>query len=282
MSVMYARYDEGQRSAPTVVLLHGQPGSASDWSRVVHDLVPPPLAVPGVDQLRVIAVDRPGYGASTGPATDWAGNSRALRDLLDKLQVGRAVVVGWSWAGGVALRFALDESDRVAGLVLVGSVGHTAALSPIDYLLAAPVVNGGTPFVMGRLAPAVAKAFRRIGPRKLEAEVAHYVIAETRMTPATAAWTSFAYEQRAMIRESRSLEAALPQIKVSARVLHGWDDQIVPFRAAGALAAALPDARLEVVHGGHLLPLDSPGVVARVIREAVRETSERNGDHVAG
>jgi pimeloyl-ACP methyl ester carboxylesterase len=278
VTAMYPRHDEGPSDGPAVVLLHGQPGSASDWARVTRELGPRE-GTPTGDGLRVIAVDRPGYGASTGAARDWAGNSQALGELLDAEGITRAIVVGWSWAGGVALRAALDDPDRIAGLVLIGSVGHSAALSALDYLLAAPVVSEGTPFVMGRLAPSIARAMRRVGLSKLDDETRHYVAAEARLTPATSAWVSFATEQRSMLRETPSMEAALPQIKQPVRILHGWDDPIVPFKAAGALATALPNATLEVVRGGHLLPLDSPAVVARVIREAVRETSDAAGEH---
>jgi haloalkane dehalogenase len=47
---------------PVVVLLHGQPGSTLSWARVL-----PLLAERG---LRVLVLDRSGYGRTGGPALD--------------------------------------------------------------------------------------------------------------------------------------------------------------------------------------------------------------------
>ncbi|HET6875527.1 MAG TPA: alpha/beta hydrolase, partial [Acidimicrobiales bacterium] len=115
-----------------VLLLHGQPGTAGDWQRVAGLLE---------DRYTVVVPDRPGYGATGGRATGFAGNARATADLLDRLGIERTVMVGHSWAGGVALAAARDYPDRVAGLVLVSSVGPGEHLGWDDRLLAAPVIG---------------------------------------------------------------------------------------------------------------------------------------------
>src|SRR6266480_1885625 len=57
--------DDGMSERPAVVLLHGQPGSALHWRRVI-DRLP--------EDLRVVAEDRPGYGANANPPTGFFGN----------------------------------------------------------------------------------------------------------------------------------------------------------------------------------------------------------------
>ena len=47
-----------------------------------------------------------------------------LRDIFDRLDVDRAIVVGHSWGGTLALTFALDFPQRVAGLVLIAPATH--------------------------------------------------------------------------------------------------------------------------------------------------------------
>ncbi|MDQ2959181.1 MAG: alpha/beta fold hydrolase, partial [Actinomycetota bacterium] len=78
---------------PTIVLLHGQPdSSASFWAlrRALRQLLPA--------GTRVLAPDRPGYGANPAPATDYAGNVRWLRGWLDQIEAGPTVLLGHSWA----------------------------------------------------------------------------------------------------------------------------------------------------------------------------------------
>jgi pimeloyl-ACP methyl ester carboxylesterase len=66
------------------VLLHGQPGSADDWQQVAARLPA---------QLRVVTVDRPGYGSNPQSAGGFGANARALLDLLDSRDIRQAVLV---------------------------------------------------------------------------------------------------------------------------------------------------------------------------------------------
>ncbi len=56
---------------------------------------------------RVVAPDRPGYGATGGAALGLAANADALVGLLDQVGLSAATVVGHSLGGGVALALAL-------------------------------------------------------------------------------------------------------------------------------------------------------------------------------
>jgi len=113
------------------VLLHGQPGSAEDWQQVAERL-------PAT--LRAITADRPGYGSSPLPAAGLAGGVRAVLDELDAPGILRAVLVGHSYGGGVALAVASHAPHRVEAVVLLASVGP-GCLNYLDKLLAAPVAG---------------------------------------------------------------------------------------------------------------------------------------------
>jgi pimeloyl-ACP methyl ester carboxylesterase len=257
---VHARYDEGD--GPPVVLLHGQPGSASDWVRVV-----PLLRERG---LRAVAVDRPGYAGSGSPPADWGGNADALLALLDRLDLPAALLAGWSWGGGVALEAALRAPDRVTGLVLLGSVGHRLAVGPADRLLALPGVRAGIAPLMRRLGPVGVPLLRVTSGSALDPVALRYFAAEARVWPATGAWEAAAVEQVAMVRDAAALSASLPRVRVPAVVVHGWHDQYVAIRAGAALAAALPDARLVPLDAGHLLPFECPGAVADAVAAALK------------
>ena len=103
------------------MLIHGTSASLHTWEGWV-------AALKG--QRRVISFDLPGFGL-TGPFAgqytpdDYRGDSyaRFVLDLLDALQVPRAVVGGNSLGGEVAWRMAVMAPERVAALVLVDAAG---------------------------------------------------------------------------------------------------------------------------------------------------------------
>jgi len=111
---MHTSYRRAGLDAHELVLLHGQPGSAADWQQVTGRLPA---------RLHPVATDRPGYGSSQLPAGGFAVNARAVVDDLDSRGITRAVLVGHSYGGGVALSAASLAPGRVAAVVLLASVG---------------------------------------------------------------------------------------------------------------------------------------------------------------
>src|SRR5438067_11617693 len=73
-----ASVNSRMREHPAIVLLHGQPGSALHWRRVI-DRLP--------EDLRVVAEDRPGYGANASPPTGFFGNADAVVERFDELEL---------------------------------------------------------------------------------------------------------------------------------------------------------------------------------------------------
>ena len=262
---MQVRSDEG--AGTPVVLLHGQPGTAAEWARVA------PLLV--AEGLRVLTVDRPGYGESGGPALDWADNARALVSTLDERAIDTAIVVGYSWAGGVALETGLIAPARVRGLVLMGSVGHPSALTHSDRVLALRAVNKQLGRVMERLGPRAVHILKAVSGSSVDEQAESLLTSEAAQWRENRTWDAFAREQAFLVRDTAALAERLPEITTPALLLHGWKDDVVPLRAGGALAATLPHARLEVVDGGHMLNLEHPEVVARAITTFAQNLSEQ-------
>src|SRR6266481_7578084 len=89
-------------AGPPVVLIHGNPGSGQDWTRLFA-----PLAA----HHEVVAFDRPGHGRSQRPRHIDATievQARLLHDALKQLHVERPIVVGHSWGGALALVYAIN------------------------------------------------------------------------------------------------------------------------------------------------------------------------------
>lgn len=114
-----------QGSGPSVVLLHGA-DKRENWS-----VWTPFLGLS--DTYSLIIPDLIGFGASSKPieTPDHVAQAKILHELMDKLSVQRATLIGTSWGGQVALEFAINWPERVENLVLLSSTYDKAQLRPM-------------------------------------------------------------------------------------------------------------------------------------------------------
>jgi pimeloyl-ACP methyl ester carboxylesterase len=244
-------------------MLHGQPGSHSDWQQLAA-LLPA--------DLRVLAPDRPGYGTSPYPAGDFAHNARAVLAEMDAADIERAVVVGHSYGGGVALSVARMAPGRVEALVLLASVGP-GCLTGWDRLLAAPVAGEVCAVTAWWLTPWLARArlaaISQLRGRPIAVgEYVNWHIWASAHFDRGALWRTFLTEQRALVGELPDLAASLADVRQPVLLLADPQDTLIPAETTYQLAAALPDARIELVRDiGHHLPLRGAAETAVGITE---------------
>jgi pimeloyl-ACP methyl ester carboxylesterase len=245
--------EAGDEDAPPVILIHGFISSNLLWSGVLV-----PLARAG---CRVIAPDLPGYGYSDKPADAQytiAEQARAVIGLMDRLQIGKATIVGASYGGAIAATMALDYPDRVAKLVLVGAVTNDDPKKKFLLRVSCLPVVGDitTPLFLGSrwiLRKRMEDMYRRIGRPINEKMVAsrHHLL-ETANT------------QRATIRTARRWAANRIQreaslIRQPTLLVWGDQDDHIPIADAFRLRDAMPNARLIVFRNcGHLPPAEHP------------------------
>lgn len=113
--VLHAREWSGDDELPICLLIHGLGDSSRVWDRAAQMLAA---------RFRVVAPDLPGHGESS-----WRGDGdytlfEQAHDLLqftDRLGVRRAVVVGHSWGGQIAIELTAHREFQTLGLVLVDS-----------------------------------------------------------------------------------------------------------------------------------------------------------------
>lgn len=102
-----------------VLMIHGASANAREFMFTL---------VPELDeaQLNLIMVDRPGHGYSDrfDDADELGEQARAMAAAVRANAEGPLVVVGHSFGGAVALRFALDYPELTRSVVLLAPVTH--------------------------------------------------------------------------------------------------------------------------------------------------------------
>ena len=104
----------GNPDGTPVILLHGMKFQAETWRELGT------LAVLAGLGLHVLAVDMPGFGRSP---TSERQPVEVLAHFLEQRGLDRAVLIGPSMGGRIALEFAIRFPQRVCGLILIGAVG---------------------------------------------------------------------------------------------------------------------------------------------------------------
>src|SRR3954451_5425316 len=113
-----------------LVLLHGNGSMIEDFqSSGLIDLA--------AKNYRVIAIDRPGFGHSSGPrSTVWTPQAQAdlIAAALKKIGVPRAIILGHSWGTLVALALAVKYPQEVQALVLASGYYYPPARADVVML----------------------------------------------------------------------------------------------------------------------------------------------------
>jgi pimeloyl-ACP methyl ester carboxylesterase len=251
-------------SGPTVLLLHGQPGSGSSWDPLTDRLV---------DRFRVLAPDRPGYGATAGEARGIADNAELAAHLLDETGSAPATVVAHSWSGGVGVLLADRRPDLVRALVLVGAACTPDSIDGFDRVLALPVVGEALTVAglvaLGEVLPKVRRLSARV-PANLRDQFLATLPDQGVLGGERGALgrhrRTFVAEQRALLEELPEVHAALPRLDVPTAVVVGSWDVVVRPAAGRTLAGAVRGAELvELPRAGHFVARDSPGELAGIV-----------------
>lgn len=111
----------GPEDAPAIVFLHGTRTSRAQWTPQLRRLS---------RTYRCVAVDLPGHGVRAGEAFSMASAAYVVAGAIEAaVPAGRAIVVGLSLGGYVAIETAARYPDRVRGLVIAGCSAEPAGVT---------------------------------------------------------------------------------------------------------------------------------------------------------
>jgi pimeloyl-ACP methyl ester carboxylesterase len=167
---------------------------------------------------------------------------------------GRLVLCGASMGGMIAMEAARQAPDRVAALALLGTTARPESIE-----MRAVRENAIRLFEEGRMAEVI------------EPNV-HFAFHSNHAKDDALAATYLEFVLRAgaqqLIRQNRAVivrpdaREHLPRLRCPVLVMHGEDDQLVPFEHAMETAALVPNAQLvPVARCGHMLTMEQPGFV---------------------
>lgn len=248
-----------QGQGPDLIILHGASGSIGDFTM---ELVPA-LA----KRFRVTVFDRPGFGWSE-PATGMGGiwttrsespqeQARVIRAAAQQLGITRPIILGHSYAGSLAMAWALEFPEEPAGLVMLGAVsqpwpGGVARMYHINgsYLGSALAVPLLTAFASAeKVHSVVAQIFR---PQPVP-EAYH----DRAAVPLSLRRSTLRVNARQLTALQDHVAAMAPEfarLRLPVAIIHGDKDRIVPAEThAIPLHAQLSDSRLTLLDGiGHM------------------------------
>ncbi len=257
--------ESGPKNGPPVLLLHGWGASLYMYRHAFERL--------RTNGMRAIGVDLRGYGLSDKPGSDGAYSLEAycadLDALLQALDVPRTALIGQSMGGGLALRYAITQPQRVAKLALINPTG----------LVRIPARN--TLRVMPRTVAGILG--RRLAPRWSIEFILRYVAygdpSKVDATDVEEYWSptqlpGFVYAARAGITEfdwrpvtdTEAAALAIPTV-----VILGTRDRLI--RNTDAAAGRLPGSTLFRIAGGHCVHEENPAEVYGVISRFLAERS---------
>ena len=239
--------------------LHGSGPGASSWSNFNRNVGP--LS----ENYRCLLMDQPGYGKTDSVTMTTESrstvNARAVKELMDTLDIEKASLVGNSMGGGTALAFAVDYPDRLEKMVLMGSGGGginifshqpSEGIKQLNYTFDHPSVE----------------EFRKLINIMLYdgSQVPDSLLEQRYET--VKATPGHLEARKNSVNVQRDLSADLPDIKAPALIIHGRNDRVVPLEGSLRLLTALENSRLVVFnHCGHWAQFEHANLFNRLVED---------------
>jgi pimeloyl-ACP methyl ester carboxylesterase len=236
-------YQECGAANPTaVVLLH---------DGLLHSITWDAVWGPVCAKYHVVRYDRRGYGRSEPSKSPFVPEDDLVK-VMRQVHMDRALIVGNSSGGGLALDFALAHPESVSALLLIGPVVHGMPSS--DYFNERGSQNSA-PIEKGDLRGAAENwskdRFLIAGDNPAARKQLYDGLIQNPQ--------NLKYAGGLEIRPSPPTVVRLSQIRIPALVLVGDADIADVFAYSGAILAALPLAKFEVWQDtGHLIQLQRP------------------------
>ena len=230
-----------ETGSPPLVLIHGSGGTHLHW--------PPQLR--RLPKHRVFGLDLPGHGDSPGPGeTTIEGYVRRVVGWLSEQGIDRAVLAGHSMGGAIAMTAALQEADRVAGLVLVGTGGRLRVTDEILQATADPSLFKEAVEAITTWSYSDHTSEKIVGLAKMR-------MSEIRPEVIHGDYTAC---------NQFDILDRLSQIAVPTLIICGKQDRLTPIKYSRYLEEQIPGSTLVLIeNAGHMVMLEQPVEVSAAV-----------------
>ena len=259
-----------QGSGPAIVLVHGLGGQMGNFT---HSLVE---RLTG--DFRVIVIDRPGSGYSTRARDEFARISfqaEMVAQFIRGLGLDHPLLVGHSLGGAISLAVALNHPECISGLALIAPLTHMPDVvaepfrgleinssilrRAIAWTLATPIsIRRGKSVLDAIFSPETApldfptKAGGLLGLRPRS-------------------FYNTSTDMVSVVADLPAMAGRYASLKVPVSILYGTSDAVLDHEFHGvAMRNKVPGLHLELVAGGHMLPVTAPDVTATFIKNAAQ------------
>lgn len=258
---------------PPVVMVHGLGGQLRNFSYALAEIV--------ARHHRVVLFDRPRSGYSTVDAGSEPGvieQAAMIAAGITALGLEKPLYVGHSLGGAVGLALALNHPGVVRALALIAPLTQPQPEPPAVFrgLAAGAGSKGARLAVANTLALPMAML---TGPATLKQVFAPEPVAPDfdvrgggmlALRPGNVAAAMFEIGRAS--REMEQLQPRYGELSLPVAILFGRGDRVLQFGRDGEKTAGeIARCRLELVDGGHMLPVTQPELTARFIERAATE-----------
>jgi 3-oxoadipate enol-lactonase len=248
-------YFEVRGSGPPLVLLVGLTQDVTLWDGFVDELARRHL---------VVTLDPRGAGRSTASVDGLSTDVMAVDALaiMDKLEIGRADVLGFSMGGMVAQVLAARHPERVRKLALVSSAARLGGVAKAAIRGVIQLFASGDCIIFANdvMAPWL------LGEKALEEGTLVRAMAERRFIPSL---EGFFAQVKAL--ETHDGSELLPHIETPTLCICGEEDALITPREAKAMVKAMPAALYVELPGvGHMCPMEAPQSLLQIVLEFFR------------
>lgn len=256
-----------------VVMVHGLGGQLRNFSYALADIVS--------RHHRVILIDRPRSGYSTVDAGSEPGiveQAALIAAAIGVLGLERPLYVGHSLGGAIGLALALNHPGVVRALALIAPLTQPQPEPPAVFRgLAAGAASKAARFVVSNTialplamltGPATVKQV--FAPETAPADFDVRGGGMLALRPGNVAAAMFEIGRAS--QEMEQLQPRYRELTLPVSILYGRGDHVLDHRRDGeATAQQISRCRLELIEGGHMLPVTQPDLTARFIERAAAE-----------
>ncbi len=253
-------------SGPTIVMVHGLGGQIRNFTHSLTERL--------AGDFRIILLDRPGSGYSVA-AQDGQQGLRAqaalIAQFLRKLNVDRSLLVGHSLGGALSLALAVEQPETIAGLALISPLSQPLGATPKAF----SALEIDKPWLRHAIAWSLAAPMAKLtrtrmrellfGPDPIPDDFDSRGGGGLTLRPS--AFSAASAEVCWGTDELIELSARYAELEMPVGIVFGRGDRILAAEEHGErTAAAIDEAELLLIDGGHMIPITKPDAIADWLR----------------